>query len=126
MAGTVLFAPVGISKQVLDENGKLKYDEDGNVVWNRYSIANLSLPTLLLETDCDSLRTEAMKTDAKSRLNASTTEEHMLENSCHFAFRSSAAESDAISISNDAIAAQNQNTVSLTLAFMRKTVLKQK
>ena len=124
--GTVLFTPIGISKQVFDENGKLKYDEDGNVVWNRFGIEKQSLPTLLLETDCKSLRTEAMVIDAKKRLNPNTTEEHILENSCHFAFMSSATQSDAISISNDEIAAQHKNTVSLTLAFMRKTVLKQK
>ncbi|MDE6060275.1 MAG: alpha/beta hydrolase [Clostridia bacterium] len=126
VVGTVLFTPWGISKQVFDENGNLKRDEDGNIIWNKYSIASLSLPTLLIETDCDSLRTEALIADAKSRLNLNTTEEHILQNSCHFAFMSSATKSDAISISDDEIAAQHQNTVSLTLAFMRKTVLKQK
>ena len=126
VVGTVLFTPIDTSKLVTDENGKYVEDEDGNVMWTIYSIAELSLPTLLLETDCNNLRTDEIVAKAKSRLNLNTTEEYTLENSCHLGFLSNAAQFELVDLTNDEIAAQHQNTVSLTLAFMRKTVLKQK
>lgn len=126
VVGTVLFTPIDASKQVVDENGKYVKDEDGNVMWTIYSIAELSLPTLLLETDCDSIRTNDVVSKAKSRLNLNTTEEYKLENSCHLGFLSTAAQFELVDLTDEEIATQHQSTISLTLSFMRKTVLKQK
>ncbi|MDE5601153.1 MAG: alpha/beta hydrolase [Clostridia bacterium] len=129
IVGTILFAPWGISKQVFNEKNEPAKDEDGNVIWTVYSIAELSLPTLLLETDCNSWRTEAIVADAKKRLNPNSTKEHILKNSCHYGFLSSPTQSVTIAmedLTDEELDAQHQSTVSLTLAFMRKTVLKQK
>lgn len=79
VAGLILFAPTNFKKQVF-ENGTLKYDGDGNPVWDHYSTAEYSIPALVIEVD-DALRTPAMKAEAKAHVNEPSAQIFTLENS---------------------------------------------
>lgn len=116
--GVLLYAPLVIDSQVLDENGKLTYDEDGNVVKTVYSIAQQSLPTLLIEVD-EILRTEKMKSDIKSRINRNVATEHTLSSSTSNGFVMPDANSESSAPTADQRQAQLDLTVQYTLAFLR-------
>ncbi len=116
--GVMLYAPLGFAKQKFDENGKLEYDDDGNVVWEHYSIAGLSIPTLLVETD-DALRTEDLKLAATQHTDASSTEIVLLTNSDSISFSSIDAFS---SLTEEQRSAQRENTLNHTLSFLKKVV----
>jgi len=114
--GVILINPICFSQQQYDENGKLVYDKDGNVVKHADSIASLSLPTLLLESETDELRpTPEMKSDALSRLNEKTLTKYLLENSTNLGFNQNGEDSEAR-------AAQREKTVELILKFLKNAI----
>ncbi len=102
--GAVLYAPLCYSTDTIKDSGK---------------------PTLLLEATKDNVLTADMKSDAKSRL-PSSREEHMLEG-CHMSF-STMDQDFTLSIFKDGPLtkeqkqAQKDETVRLTLAFMKFVV----
>lgn len=102
--GAVLYAPLCYSTDTIKDSGK---------------------PTLLLEATKDNVLTQDMKSDAKSRL-PSSREEHMLEG-CHMSF-STMDKDFTLSLFNDGPLtneqkqAQKDETVKLTLAFMKSVV----
>lgn len=103
--GAVLYAPLCYSTDTIKDSGK---------------------PTLLLEATKDNVLTPDMKSDAKSRL-PSSREEHMLEG-CHMSF-STMDQDFTLSLFNDGPLtneqkqAQKDETVKLTLAFMKSVVV---
>jgi predicted esterase len=103
--GAVLYAPLCYSTDTIKDSGK---------------------PTLLLEATKDNVLTPDMKSDAKSRL-PSSREEHMLEG-CHMSF-STMDQDFTLSLFNDGPLtneqkqAQKDETVRLTLAFMKSVVV---
>lgn len=116
IAGVILYAPICVERMVTDENGKYILDEDGNVVKIEDSIAELSIPTLLLETD-DSLRTDEMKQTTLAHVNKKTLTLHTLTNSTSNSFGKGG-------MLNDIQKAQQTATVEFTLAFLRYVVCK--
>ena len=103
--GAVLYAPLCYSTDTIKDSSK---------------------PTLLLEATKDNVLTPDMKSDAKSRL-PSSREEHMLEG-CHMSF-STMDQDFTLSLFNDGPLtneqkqAQKDETVRLTLAFMKSVVV---
>lgn len=103
--GTILYAP-------------LCYKDD--------SIKDTNKPTLLIEATLDNVLTTTMKEDAKSRLPENRVE-YMIEG-CHMSF-SSMDEDLTLSLFNDGPlngsqkAFQKEETVRLTLAFMKSVIL---
>lgn len=70
IAGVVLLAPVGDRHKVLDENGIPKKDENGIEIQVADTLANSSLPTLLVNGDSDKVLTQAQIADTLSRMPA--------------------------------------------------------
>lgn len=93
-----------------------------------YTIADTSMPTLLLEAKNDGVLNYSQKADAKSRLPENRTE-YML-NGCHMSF-SSLDDDDMLAPFNDGPAtaeekaAQKEMTCAYTLSFMKSVILGQ-
>lgn len=116
--GVLLYAPIGFAKQKF-ENGKLVFDENGDPVWEQFTIADKHLPTLLLEVD-DTLRTEELKNEAKNHINVSNTKDYTIENSNAICFSAI----PTATLSEEQAKAQRTATVEYTLAFLKDTVTK--
>lgn len=93
--------------------------------FNKDSLKNSSMPTLLLEASSDGVLTAEMKSDAKTRL-PDTRTELMLEG-CHMSF--SSYDSNATltmfndgPVSDEVKTAQKEQTYGHTLAFMRSVI----
>lgn len=114
--GVILLAPTHFKTQKF-ENGQLVKDENGNPVWDHFSIADASIPTLLLETD-DLLRTEELKAEAQQHINGNVTTLNTLKNSSSIAFSTVSASL----IDDKSAIEQRSNTVSATMDFMIKTI----
>lgn len=70
IAGVVFLAPVGDRHKVLDENGIPQKDENGIEIQVADTLANSSLPTLLVNGDSDKVLTQAQIADTLSRMPA--------------------------------------------------------
>lgn len=70
IAGAVLLAPVGDRHKVLDENGMPEKDENGIEIQVADTLANSTLPTLLVNGDSDKVLTQAQIADTLSRMPA--------------------------------------------------------
>lgn len=70
IAGVVLLAPVGDRHKVLDENGIPQKDENGIEIQVADTLANSTLPTLLVNGDSDKVLTQAQIADTLSRMPA--------------------------------------------------------
>ena len=108
VAGLILYAPTNFKKQVF-ENGELKYDENGNVVWDHYSTAQYDIPTLLIEVD-DSLRTEEMKSETRAHINTQVTTTYTIQNSMSIDFSMPSPDDNANAI--------RQTVMDYTMQFM--------
>lgn len=107
--GVILLDPLGFKTQLIDDKGTFVKDEDGNYVWDEFSISNKFLPTLILETD-DLLRTAAMKEETLRSVNASTSEVYTLNDSSSAGFVNDAQTSST----------QKEETVSQVLDFLKR------
>lgn len=108
VAGLILYAPTNFKKQVF-ENGELKYDENGNVVWDHFSTAQYNISTLLIEVD-DVLRTEEMKAETRAHINMQVTSTHTLQNSMSIDFSVPSPDDNANAI--------RQTAIDYTMQFM--------
>lgn len=132
VAGAILFAPLASRHQLLDGEGNPVVDEETGVeVYVNESIAELQLPTLLLEASCDNVLSSKQKADAISRLNPQTTTKYMIDPGAHMSF--SAMDSDSIlslfkndgnGITQEQKDEQRRLTVEYTLAFLKSVVTK--
>lgn len=100
-------------------------DEDGNIIQDRDTLENSTLPALLLEAENDHVLTDAMKDDARSRMPAGYTR-FVLSPASHMSF--STLDSDAVLIAfnrdgdgmdEDAKIAQRTQAVNHILDFMQ-------
>lgn len=112
--GVFLYSPLAFKTQKF-ENGQLVFDDDGDPVWQHFSIANQSIPTLLLETDEQS-RTDELKQDAKSHINLNSATLITLNNSATTAF------SQNTSLPLEQAKAQRALAIKHTLDFLRSVV----
>lgn len=85
LSGAILLAPVGDRHQVFDEDGKPKKDENGNNIFEPDTLANSTLPTLLLNGDSDKVLTQAQIADSLSRMPAACTKK-TIEFGTHLGF----------------------------------------
>lgn len=85
IAGVVLLAPVGDRHKVLDENGIPKKDENGIEIQVADTLANSSLPTLLVNGDSDKILTQAQIADTLSRMPAACVKK-TIEYGTHLGF----------------------------------------
>ncbi len=91
------------------------------------TIADTSIPTLLINADNDHVLTDKMKSDAKSTLPENRTEV-LLENACHMSFSTYDADNVLSLFGGDGPmtdehrATQRNATISAVLDFMRTTI----
>ncbi len=85
IAGVVLLAPVGDRHKVLDENGIPQKDENGIEIQVADTLANSSLPTLLVNGDSDKVLTQAQIDDTLSRMPAACVKK-AIEYGTHLGF----------------------------------------
>lgn len=132
VAGCILFAPLCLS------HSAEKTDESGNtIVYNHLdSLADTSVPTLLLEADRDVILTSEMKHTTLERINPAVTQIHTLSDASHMGFTSwddfdisqlmssmgTTGTGDLTDISPEQKQAQRELTVRYTLEFVKNVV----
>lgn len=121
--GVTLYVPICSSRQIYDKNGQLTYDDDGNVIKEYESIAKFSIPTLLLEADGENIRTNAMATDAKARLNPATTKTVKLPNAGYTGFYQADSATHTSSLTPQQRKTQLNAIINHTLNFLRSVVV---
>lgn len=67
--GAIFFSPITVGRhKVLDKDGNPVKDDDGNVVYEDYSLANSSTPVLFLQGDSDTVYIETQVAQATERM----------------------------------------------------------
>ncbi len=120
--GIALYSPICSSRQVLDKDGNLTFDENGQVVKVYDSVANLSLPTLVLEADGEGIVSDEMVADSKTRLNLAATQYVRLSHGGYTGFYAVTSRPDNSALTEQERQTQLTQTVEHTLAFMRSVV----
>lgn len=87
IVGALLFSPVSRQHKVFDENGNPQKDENGIEIQIADTLANSSLPTLLLLGDSDKVLTESQIADTLSKMPSNHTK-HVIEGGTHIGFTS--------------------------------------
>lgn len=129
IVGALLFSPVSRQHKVLDENGNPQKDENGIEIQIADTLANSSLPTLLLLGDSDKVLTESQIADTLSKM-PSNHIKHVIEGGTHIGFTSIDSVDDIpIKLPNyqadfeasDNIQKENQRalTIQYSLEFMK-------
>lgn len=129
IVGALLFSPVSRQHKVLDENGNPQKDENGIEIQIADTLANSSLPTLLLLGDSDKVLTESQIADTLSKMPSNHTK-HVIEGGTHIGFTSIDSVDDIpIKLPNyqadfetsDNIQKENQRalTIKYSLEFMK-------
>ena len=100
-------------------------DEEGNIIQDRDTLENSTLPVLLLEAANDHVLTDAMKEDARSRMPANYTR-FVLSPASHMSFSTLDSDSVLIAFNNDGDGmdeqekiAQRSQTVNHILDFLQ-------
>lgn len=84
--GAIFFSPITVGYyQVFDKDGNPATDEDGNLVYEDYSLANSTLPALYVQGDKDTVLTQSQIDEAKSRMPQNCVYK-TIENGNHTAF----------------------------------------
>lgn len=127
-AGAILYAPLAYRHPKLDNNGNNVVDENGVDIYINDSLADTTLPILLLEASNDRVLTADMKSTAKSRL-GNHYEYHLINPGSHMSFSTTDNDTVLALFNNDGDGMseaqkdeQRAQTVAYTLAFMRSTV----
>ncbi|MBO4555091.1 MAG: hypothetical protein J5713_04860 [Clostridia bacterium] len=129
--GAVFLAPLALQHELLNpdydpydpNSDRYIRDENGHPIVIVDTLADSTLPTLLLEADHDHVLNDSQKAEARTRMSKSNTR-FVLQNACHMGFSTMKMNlnGDGADIDEEDVIAQRQSTVSHVLDFFKSIV----